>query len=660
MDRIMTLPIVATFECPRCANKTLNCRDNKSTKGGWHKYYFYCTSCGLMNETATNMQGPNQLFPAYHEFCEEYKNDVAVESVSAASGGGATPFPPHPPIEETETINYVASAAGGGGGVQEEDSDKCGNLAAFKDNLVIEVPEYATESGYENHNYLFAVCLSAHASLFKKSTDLYEYSLAVQLSAPKFGYLGWPLLPQSVEAYCNDPIGSVASMHEITKFLRKEEEIEYDEYKNTIFDFADLLYPHDPPIEGSIFDWLTKNVFHKDFNTLFHNFITSFIDPTNWNVHKLFNDSYMNYAYNLNDFETKVILKFSKEFTTPDAFLEFCKEELLNLHLQFIRYNFFEYAGPIVKKSRHRTRTGSLINQRFYFAEFIENGTSRGISVIIYKDTPLFELLNYWFITQNIGTEDKFAKFYKIIKTREGSKIYPEFVYMYNFLVWMFTTYGEVESKLMLDNFTKLITKTTIEYTMTTNNIIDFIGHIRICTINWIESSTLKTDNSKILEILKTNPVKWFNFSCFLDNREKRMDPSKVNNSDSLIDTVQNTQNSQPSISNENPDEYNLKTRVGDFGYDSLDPNNQPIIVKMQQAINIFLEMNEEIDKQYFEDPFYVKFACNEPLAHILKTIAENSIGTQKEGGGGARGGKRKTRRKRSRATKRRKTRKHK
>jgi hypothetical protein len=102
----------------------------------------------------------------------------------------------------------------------------------------------------------------------------------------------------------------------------------------------------------------------------------------------------------------------------------------------------------------------------------------------------------------------------------------------------------------------------------------------------------------------------------------------------------------------------------------------------MQQTIDTFLAMNTEIDEHCFEDPFYMKLACNEPLAHILKTIVENAITFASQGvvgineeelykqafgdGGGAKdseenwsakGGK-KT--KRSRATKRRKTRKHK
>jgi hypothetical protein len=669
---------MTTFKCPKCNEKTLKViRENEKTNVLGKKLYNYAFKCSNCNFGIKVLRKSNQN-EAYTTALNGYA------SLHASGGGGATPFPPPPPIEETETINYVASAAGGG--AEEEDSGECGDLAAFNDNLVDEVPEYVTESGYSDYKYFFSIFFSTHASLKKGAsevTDLKPEFLEMHLSAPKSGDLGYPLHPKVVKRYCNDPLGSVASMHKITKLLRKVEEIEYDEYKNTIFDFANFLYPHDPPIEGSIFDWLTKNVTNENFDILFPEFITLFINPTKWNVHKLFNDSYMNYAYNLNDFETKVI-EFRKKFTieTTDIFLESCKQELLKLHLQFIRYNFFEYAGPIVKKSRHRTRTGKIRNQEFGFSNFMEGTTSRGISVIIYEDTPLFELLNYWFITQNIGAANEFAKIYASVKTREGSKIYPEFGNMHNFLVWMFITYGGEERDLMLANFRELITlktkKKTTEYAMTTQDVVQFIRNIRKCTINWNESLYQKYDSTT----LKTMPVKWFNLSCMLDNREKRKDPSKENYYDSNDDIIKQTQISQNLSSEMLPDEYNLKTQVGDFGYDSKDKDNQPIIVKMQQTIDTFLAMNTEIDEHCFEDPFYMKLACNEPLAHILKTIVENAITFASQGvvgineeelykqafgdGGGAKdseenwsakGGK-KT--KRSRATKRRKTRKHK
>ena len=668
---------MTTFKCPKCNEKTLKVsRENEKTNVLGKKLYNYAFKCSNCNFGIKVLRKSNQN-EAYTTALNGYA------SLHASGGGGATPFPPPPPIE---TNNYVASAAGGGGGggVQKEYSGECGDLAAFNDNLVIEVPEYVTETGYRDYKYFFSIFFSTHASLKKGAsevTDLKPEFLEMHLSAPKSGDLGYPLHPKVVKRYCNDPLGSVASMHEITKLLRKVEEIEYDEYKNTIFDFANFLYPYDPPIEGSIFDWLKKNVTNENFDILFPEFITLFINPAKWNVHKLFNDSYMNYEYNLNDFETKVI-EFRKKFSieTTDIFLESCKQELLKLHLQFIRYNFFEYAGPIVKKSRHRTRTGKIRNQEFGFSNFMEGTTSRGISVIIYEDTPLFEFFNDWFITQKNGTANEFAKIYASVKTREGSKIYPEFGNMHNFLVWMFTTYGEVESKLMLANFEKLITKTTTEYVMTTQDVVQFIRNIRKCTINWNESLYQKYDSTT----LKTMPVKWFNLSCMLDNRAKRTDPSKENYYDSNDDIIKQTQTLQELSYEMLPDEYNLKTQVGDFGYDSKDKDNQPIIVKMQQTIDTFLAMNTEIDEHCFEDPFYMKLACNEPLAHILKTIVENAITFASQGvvgiteeevyehvfrdGGAedeeenwsARGGKRKTRHKRSRATKRRKTRKHK
>ena len=76
-----------------------------------------------MNEKPLNKQGPNTLFPAYHEFCEKYKIIFAAEgnALSSASGGGAIP----PSVAE-ETFNPTVFASAAGGGPVDVAGDGCG------------------------------------------------------------------------------------------------------------------------------------------------------------------------------------------------------------------------------------------------------------------------------------------------------------------------------------------------------------------------------------------------------------------------------------------------------------------------------------------------------------------------------------------------------
>jgi hypothetical protein len=140
---------MTTFKCPKCNEKTLKViRENEKTNVLGKKLYNYAFKCSNCNFGIKVLRKSNQN-EAYTTALNGYA------SLHASGGGGATPFPPPPPIEETETINYVASAAGGG--AEEEDSGECGDLAAFNDNLVDEVPEYVTESGYSDYKYFFSI-----------------------------------------------------------------------------------------------------------------------------------------------------------------------------------------------------------------------------------------------------------------------------------------------------------------------------------------------------------------------------------------------------------------------------------------------------------------------------------------------------------------------
>jgi hypothetical protein len=461
--------IVATFECPRCANKTLNCRDNKSTKGGWHKYYFYCTSCGLMNETARSVQGPNQLFPAYHEFCEEYKNDVA-------AGRG---------VDEP--------AQGGGPDKEEYNTDYEGTVfCSFHGN--VETP------------------LQYFSDLFNE-----EFWSGVELmQSVQFGCLSYPETEDLLTGLFSDEIGNKKTQYQqFVKPFRQQKLASLESKNKDINEFLNLIDANPKPTSEPKSDYYQPLLIFvndllvetpKKTCTQIIKTTLDYIDTLiSLQPHK-----YWGYKWFVTHHEPerkgekyktlKDLQMHLKKITKCDGLIEKLSVWLSELRVSFEEYHYIYYVHPI--------ETGSIFKiyphpetqplQSFSGKKSDADLFNRGVSLILYPNTKLYAAFEMFcveasdfLIENNITKDDLYAEF----KTKEGSLISsPNMKLFCHWLMEKNITDEETKEEMrkILENVThdfNLIDS----YSITSFDIFKFVEIINTCLkIGWGETKKIK------------------------------------------------------------------------------------------------------------------------------------------------------------------------